>query len=146
MSRLRQVDISNLLRREPVRMDTEALGEVIEGRVVMVTGGGGSIGRELCRQIAQLNPKRLLMLLGHGENSIHNALMDFKESFPSLEIQPLIADVRDFARFSVLFERWKPEVIYHTAAHKHVPLMESNIEEAVTNNILGTEKYRRSGL
>ncbi len=145
VSRLRQVDISDLLRREPVRMDTEALGEVIEGRVVMVTGGGGSIGRELCRQIAQLNPKRLLML-GHGENSIHSALMDFKESFPSLEIQPLIADVRDLPRLSVLFERWQPEVIYHTAAHKHVPLMESNIEEAVTNNILGTKNIVEAAL
>ncbi len=145
VSRLRQVDISDLLRREPVRMDTEALGEVIESRVVMVTGGGGSIGRELCRQIAQLNPKRLLML-GHGENSIHSALMDFKESFPSLEIQPLIADVRDLPRLSVLFERWQPEVIYHTAAHKHVPLMESNIEEAVTNNILGTKNIVEAAL
>ena len=145
VSRLRQVDISDLLRREPVRMDTEALGEVIESRVVMVTGGGGSIGRELCRQIAQLNPKRLLML-GHGENSIHSALMDFKESFPSLEIQPLIADIRDLPRLSVLFERWQPEVIYHTAAHKHVPLMESNIEEAVTNNILGTKNIVEAAL
>ena len=145
VSRLRQVDISDLLRREPVRMDTEVLGGVIEGRVVMVTGGGGSIGRELCRQIAQLNPKKLLML-GHGENSIHGALMDLKESFPSLEIQPLIADVRDLPRLCVLFKRWQPEVIYHTAAHKHVPLMETNIEEAVTNNILGTKNIVEAAL
>lgn len=138
VSRLREVDISDLLRREPARLETETLGEVLEDRVVMVTGAGGSIGRELCRQIAQLSPKRLLML-GHGENSIFSALIELKEDFPSLEILPLIADVRDMPRLSVLFERWQPEVIYHTAAHKHVPLMESNIEEAVTNNILGTK-------
>jgi FlaA1/EpsC-like NDP-sugar epimerase len=138
VSRLREVDISDLLRREPVRLDTETLGQVLEGRVVMVTGAGGSIGRELCRQIAQLAPDKLLML-GHGENSNFSALIDLKENFPSLEIIPIIADVRDLPRLSVVFERWQPEVIYHTAAHKHVPLMESNIEEAVTNNILGTQ-------
>ncbi len=138
VSRLREVDISDLLRREPARLDTETLGKVLEDRVVMVTGAGGSIGRELCRQIAQLAPKRLLML-GHGENSIFSALIELKEDFPSLEILPLIADVRDLPRLSVLFERWQPEVIFHTAAHKHVPLMESNIEEAITNNILGTK-------
>lgn len=145
VSRLREVDISDLLRREPVRMDTEALGEVLEGRIVLVTGAGGSIGRELCRQIAQLNPGKLLML-GHGENSIFGTLMTMKESFPSLEIVPLIADVRDLPRLSVIFERWQPEVIFHTAAHKHVPLMESNIEEAITNNILGTKNIVKSAL
>ena len=145
VSRLREVDISDLLRREPVRMDTEALGEVLEGRRVLVTGAGGSIGRELCRQIAQLNPGKLLML-GHGENSIFGTLMSLKESFPSLEIVPLIADVRDLPRLSVIFERWQPEVIFHTAAHKHVPLMESNIEEAITNNILGTKNIVKSAL
>jgi len=138
VSRLREVDIFDLLRREPVKIETEALGEVLEGKVVMVTGAGGSIGRELCRQIAQVNPQRLLTL-GHGENSIFSALMDLKEGFPSLEIVPLIADVRDLPRLEVIFNRWKPEVVFHTAAHKHVPLMESNIEEAITNNIVGTQ-------
>ena len=137
VSRLRDVDIADLLRREPVKIETEALGEVLGERVVMVTGAGGSIGRELCRQIAQVNPKRLL-ILGHGENSIFSALLDIKEGFPSLEIVPLIADVRDLPRLEVVFDRWKPEVVFHTAAHKHVPLMESNVEEATTNNILGT--------
>ena len=132
VSRLREVDISDLLRREPVRMDTEALGEVLEGRRVLVTGAGGSIGRELCRQIAQLNPGKLLML-GHGENSIFGTLMSLKESFPSLEIVPLIADVRDLPRLSVIFERWQPEVIFHTAAHKHVPLMETAPRRAVVD-------------
>jgi FlaA1/EpsC-like NDP-sugar epimerase len=137
VSRLREVDIADLLRREPVRMDTEALGQVLEGRVVLVTGAGGSIGRELCRQIARHAPEKLLML-GHGENSIFEVLLPLKESFPALEIVPLIADVRDMPRLSVLFSRWQPEVIFHTAAHKHVPLMETNVEEAITNNILGT--------
>ncbi len=137
VSRLREVDIADLLRREPVRMDRGILGEVLEDRVVLVTGAGGSIGRELCRQIAQHDPEKLIML-GHGENSIFEVLLGLKESFPALEIVPLIADVRDMPRLSVLISRWHPDVIFHTAAHKHVPLMESNIEEAITNNILGT--------
>ena len=145
VSRLREVDIADLLRREPVKIETETLGEVLNDKVVMVTGAGGSIGRELCRQIAQVGPTRLL-ILGHGENSIFSALMDMKEGFPSLEIVPLIADVRDLPRLEVIFERWKPEVVFHTAAHKHVPLMESNIEEATTNNILGTRNVVKVAL
>lgn len=145
VSRLREVEISDLLRREPVRMETGALGEVLEDRVVMVTGAGGSIGRELCRQVAQVNPKRLI-ILGHGENSIFSVFLDLKESFPSLEIVPLIADVRDLPRLEVIFKRWKPEVVFHTAAHKHVPLMETNIEEAITNNVIGTDNLVRVAL
>jgi FlaA1/EpsC-like NDP-sugar epimerase len=145
VSRLREVDIADLLRREPMKMDNEALGEVLENRVVMVTGAGGSIGSELCRQIARLNPNKLLML-GHGENSIFRALLSLKERFPVLEIVPIIADVRDQPRLAVIFERWQPEVIFHTAAHKHVPLMETNIEEAVTNNILGTQNIVQTAL
>jgi FlaA1/EpsC-like NDP-sugar epimerase len=111
----------------------------------MVTGAGGSIGRELCRQIAQLAPRKLLML-GHGENSIFSAITDLKENFPSLEFIPLIGDVRDPARLAVLFERHQPEVIFHTAAHKHVPLMETNIEEAITNNVLGTQNLVQTAI
>jgi len=145
VSRLRDVDISDLLRREPVKMDIEALGEVLEDKVVMVTGAGGSIGSELCRQITRLNPKRILML-GHGENSIFSAITSLREHYPSMDFAPLIADVRDFPRLSNLFDRWEPEVVFHTAAHKHVPLMESNIEEAVTNNILGTDNIVKASL
>ena len=145
VSRLREVDISDLLRREPVRMDTEALGEVLHNKVVMVTGAGGSIGSELCRQIARLNPKKILML-GHGENSIFSAITSLRERYPAMDFIPLIADVRDYPRLSVIFDRWEPEVIFHTAAHKHVPLMETNIEEAVTNNILGTDNIVKSAL
>ncbi len=145
VSRLREVEISDLLRRESVQMDNEALGEVLKDRVVMVTGAGGSIGRELCRQIAQLSPKKLIML-GHGENSIFSALMTLKESFAHIDLVPVIADVRDQPRIFNVLEKWHPEVIFHTAAHKHVPLMESNIEEAVTNNIMGTQNIVKAAL
>ncbi|KUK97103.1 MAG: Putative polysaccharide biosynthesis protein [Anaerolineaceae bacterium 46_22] len=145
VSRLREVDISDLLRREPVKMDIEALGKVLEDKVIMVTGAGGSIGSELCRQIARLHPKRIL-LLGHGENSIFSVITSLKERYPHLDLVPLIADVRDFPRLTILFDRWQPQVVFHTAAHKHVPLMESNIEEAVTNNILGTDNIVISSL
>jgi FlaA1/EpsC-like NDP-sugar epimerase len=145
VSRLREVDITDLLRREQVKMDTEPLGKVLEDRIVMVTGAGGSIGKELCRQIAQLTPAKLLML-GHGENSIFGALLELRENFPSLDIVPLIVDVRDPARLALLFERHKPEVIFHTAAHKHVPLMETNIEEAITNNVLGTQNIVQTAI
>jgi FlaA1/EpsC-like NDP-sugar epimerase len=145
VSRLREVDIADLLRREPVRMDPEALGQTLTDRVIMVTGAGGSIGSELCRQIARQNPKRLLML-GHGENSIFSAITGLKESFPFTDFIPLIADIRDDNRISVIFERWQPEIVFHAAAHKHVPLMESNIEEAVTNNIMGTKNIVEAAL
>ncbi len=145
VSRLREVDISDLLRREQVHMDSTALGEVLRGKTVMVTGAGGSIGRELCRQIAQSQPARIL-LLGHGENSIFETMLELRDNHPSLETQPLIADVRDLGRLRILFERWHPEVLFHAAAHKHVPLMESNIEEAITNNILGTRNIVTAAL
>lgn len=137
VSRLREVDIADLLRREPTRMRDEEIGETINGRVVLVTGAGGSIGRELCRQVARWGPAELL-LLGHGENSIFEALLDLQESFPSLPVRPLICDVRERERLANLMARYRPQVVFHAAAHKHVPMMEKNVEEAVTNNILGT--------
>lgn len=137
VSRLRDVDITDLLRRDPARIRDEEIGEALNGRVVLVTGAGGSIGRELCRQIARWGPAELLML-GHGENSIFEALLDLQESFPSLLARPLICDVRDRERMENLMMRYRPQVVFHTAAHKHVPMMEKNVEEAVTNNILGT--------
>lgn len=137
VSRLREVDISDLLRREPLQVNEGVVGEALSGRVVLVTGAGGSIGRELCRQIARWGPK-LLILLGHGENSIFETLLELRESFPALNLQPIIADVRDRPRLEVVFNEYRPEVVFHTAAHKHVPLMEINVEEAITNNVLGT--------
>ena len=137
VSRLREVDITDLLRREPARIQDERIGGALIGKVVLVTGAGGSIGRELCRQIARWGPSELIMI-GHGENSIFEALLEMQESFPSLVIWPVIADVRDLSRLEMIFERHHPEVVFHAAAHKHVPLMEKNIEEAITNNVIGT--------
>jgi FlaA1/EpsC-like NDP-sugar epimerase len=137
VSRLREVDITDLLRREPVHVRDDMVGGVVGGKVVLVTGSGGSIGRELCRQIARWGPFELL-LLGHGENSIFETMLELKEDFPSLPVRPLIADVRDMPRLQSLFQRHRPQVIFHAAAHKHVSLMENNIEEAITNNVLGT--------
>ncbi|MDP1546952.1 MAG: nucleoside-diphosphate sugar epimerase/dehydratase, partial [Anaerolineales bacterium] len=137
VNRLREVDISDLLRREPAKIDDRLIGSIFGGKRVLVTGAGGSIGSELCRQIARWNPTELV-LLGHGENSIFEALQEFKDDFPTLNIQAVIADVRDPNRIEEIFKQRQPQVVFHAAAHKHVPLMEANVEEAVTNNVLGT--------
>jgi FlaA1/EpsC-like NDP-sugar epimerase len=137
VSRLREVDITDLLRRQPTRMNDELIGSTLGGKTVLVTGAGGSIGSELCRQIARWKPKQLI-LLGHGENSIFESLLELTESFPELTIKAVIADVRDKPRLLEIFDQYHPEVVFHAAAHKHVPLMEANVEDAVTNNILGT--------
>ncbi len=137
VSRLREVEITDLLRRESALIDETRIGTNLSGRRVLVTGAGGSIGREICRQVARWGPSSLI-LLGHGENSIFETLLELEELFPSLPLHPVIADVRDLDRLSVIFEDNHPQVVFHTAAHKHVPLMEMNVEEAVTNNILGT--------
>lgn len=145
VSRLREVDITDLLRRDPAQIRDQQVGETVSGRTVLVTGGGGSIGRELCRQIARWGPSELI-LVGHGENSIFEALMELNESFPSLHIHPVIADVRDWPRMNALMKQYHPQVVFHAAAHKHVPLMEINVEDAVTNNILGTRNVVNAAL
>jgi len=137
VNRLREVQISDLLRREPVSIDERSIGASLTGQRVLVTGAGGSIGRELCRQIARWRPSALITL-GHGENSIFETVFEIGEDFPSLPLHPIVADVRDMDRLNVIFENQRPQVIFHTAAHKHVPMMEANIEEAIMNNILGT--------
>lgn len=137
VNRLREVDITDLLRRAPAHIDSELVGLSLNDRRVLVTGAGGSIGRELCRQIARWEPKELL-LLGHGENSIFETLVELEQSYPALTLQPLIADIRDEKRINQLFANYQPQVVFHTAAHKHVPLMQANIEEAISNNVLGT--------
>ncbi len=137
VSRLREVEISDLLRREPTNIDDRRIGASLGGKRVLITGAGGSIGLELCRQIARWGPSSMI-LLGHGENSIFSTLLELEENFPSLPMHPVIADIRDIDRLNTVFEDHRPQVIFHTAAHKHVPLMELNVEEAIANNILGT--------
>ena len=143
VNRLRDVDITDLLRREPVTIDDRLIGSILKGRRILVTGAGGSIGREICRQIARWSPSSMV-LLGHGENSIFESLLELKENSPLLHIQPVIADVRDLERIQEIFKVHRPQVVFHAAAHKHVPLMESNVEEAITNNILGTRNMVES--
>ena len=137
VSKLREVDITDLLRREPARIHEEWIGEVLKGKCVMVTGAGGSIGKELSRQIIRWEPARVI-LLGHGENSIFEALLELVEHNPAPELVPVIADVRDTQRIESVLAEYQPQVVFHTAAHKHVPLMQLNTEEAVSNNVVGT--------
>ena len=137
VNRLREVDITDLLRREPVQIQNELVSATLTGKRVLITGAGGSIGREICRQIARWGPQ-MLILLGHGENSIFEAMLELQEDFPSLPLQPVIADIRDLPRLENIFNSFRPQVVFHTAAHKHVPLMESNVEEAISNNVVGT--------
>ncbi|MFN0179410.1 MAG: polysaccharide biosynthesis protein [Gemmatimonadales bacterium] len=137
LSSLRPVQIDDLLRREPVRTDLDRVQEMVDGRTVLVTGAGGSIGAELCRQVSAFQPSKLVVL-GHGENSIFNVTAELTELFPSLEVVPLIADVRDREQMFRRLEPHCPDVVFHAAAHKHVPLMELNVGEAVSNNVLGT--------
>ncbi|MEA3375249.1 MAG: nucleoside-diphosphate sugar epimerase/dehydratase, partial [Chloroflexota bacterium] len=134
---VREVVIDDLLRRDPVRLERDPASRYLRGARVLVTGAGGSIGAELCRQIAAQRPEALL-LLGHGETSVYRILREMRESFPGLDVAPLIADVRHPTRMETLLARHEPEVIFHAAAHKHVPLMERNVCEAVTNNVEGT--------
>jgi FlaA1/EpsC-like NDP-sugar epimerase len=137
VSRLREVDITDLLRREHATIDPSRIEQVIQGKRVLITGAGGSIASELCRQIARWSPAELV-LVGHGENSIFEIMVELERAFPDLVLYPVIADVRDRPRLEHVFNRFSPEVVFHAAAHKHVPLMEKNVEEAITNNVLGT--------
>ena len=136
VSQIRDVQIEDLLRRDPIHIRADD-ASYLRNKVVLVTGAGGSIGSELCRQVARRHPRHLV-LLGHGENSIYLIHEDLRGQFPRLKITPVIADVRDHDRLGRVFQTHRPQVIFHAAAHKHVPLMERNLEEAVTNNVLGT--------
>ncbi len=137
VGRLREVDITDLLRRAPVQIDTTLIGTNLSGKRILITGAGGSIGRELCRQISRWGPESLI-LYGHGENTIFETLIELEENFPSIPLHPVVADVRNLDRLSNVVAHFHPQLIFHAAAHKHVPLMEINIEEAITNNVLGT--------
>ncbi len=142
VNQLREVSLEDLLGRDQVQLDSAAIAGYIEGKVVMVTGAGGSIGSELCRQIMHFQP-RCILLVGKGENSIFNIHEELKARPEPVEIVPIIADIRDDIRLENIFRKLKPQVVFHAAAHKHVPLMEGNVPEAITNNILGTRNVAR---
>jgi FlaA1/EpsC-like NDP-sugar epimerase len=144
VTRLRQIDIADLLRRAQVTSSRDA-SHYLSGRSVLVTGAGGSIGFELCRQLGHASPSRLI-LLGHGENSIFDAEVQLRELFPRVQVQSVIADIRERRRVESIFDALRPAVVFHAAAHKHVPLMEANPEEAVTNNVFGTANIVRAAL
>lgn len=143
VQRFRPIQVEDLLAREPVRTDTSQIHLLLTGKVVLVTGAGGSIGSELCRQIAQRRPAHLV-LLGHGENSIYQIHQELSRTYPGLTLHPVIADTRDAARIHQVFERFRPVVVVHAAAHKHVPMMEANPEEAITTNVGGTRNLLRA--
>ena len=137
VSQIRDVDINDLLGREPVTLDEDLIRESTRARVIMVTGAGGSIGSEMCRQVARFHPKRLV-LVEQAEQHLFEIDRELKRSFPAVTLVPYVADVCDAARIEHIFETERPEVVYHAAAHKHVPMMELNPGEAVKNNIQGT--------
>jgi FlaA1/EpsC-like NDP-sugar epimerase len=138
VKQLRDVQIEDLLGREPVRIDLAGIAQYLNKERILITGAGGSIGSEICRQIARFEPE-VLLLLGRGENSIFEIHQELIASFPQLNKIPIIADIRDHAKLTQVFETYRPTVVFHAAAHKHVPLMESSPDEAVKNNVFGTK-------
>lgn len=146
VSQLKKVEVEDLLGRDPIELDDQGISEQIEGKTILVTGAGGSIGSEICRQIVKYKPERLV-ILGHGENSIYLINEELKNKLlGSVEIIPVIADVQDRERVFEQIGKYKPDIIYHAAAHKHVPLMEYNPTEAVKNNIIGTKNTAEAAL
>ncbi|MGM0753093.1 MAG: polysaccharide biosynthesis protein [Bacillota bacterium] len=139
VNQFRDVQVEDLLGRDPVELDTQSISEKLTGKTILVTGAGGSIGSEICRQVSKFKPKKLL-LLGHGENSIYGIDMELRNKYKTeFGIIPIIADIQDRERIFEVVESHCPDVVYHAAAHKHVPLMEYNPKEAVKNNVIGTK-------
>ena len=136
---MKDVAIEDLLGRDPIKADLKEVFDFINGKVVLVTGGGGSIGSELCRQIAAHNPKQLIIFDVY-ENNAYAIQLELKETFPDLNLETLIGSVRDSRRMYQIFEEYHPQIVYHAAAHKHVPLMEDSPNEAIKNNAIGTYK------
>lgn len=147
VTKLREIDVVDLLGRDEVKLDMDIIKTQITNQVILVTGAGGSIGSEICRQVMQFSPKRLL-LLGHGENSIYLIEKELRQKCrdKNTEIVPIIAEIRDENRMNQVMADFKPDIVYHTAAHKHVPLMEYNPSEALKNNIYGTKNVAEAAL
>lgn len=139
VSKLRDVELEDLLGREPITVDMDSILGYVQGKVVLVTGGGGSIGSELCRQIANHKPKQLV-IVDIYENSVYDIQQELKQKYPDLNLVVLIASVRNTNRMNYIFSKYKPNIVYHAAAHKHVPLMEDSPTEAIKNNVFGTFK------
>lgn len=139
VAKLKEVEIEDLLGREPIEINTEEVLGYVSGKVVLVTGGGGSIGSELCRQIAAHNPKQLI-ILDIYENNAYDIQQELIRKYPKLNLVVLIASVRNNKRINTIFETYHPNIVYHAAAHKHVPLMETSPNEAIKNNVMGTYK------
>ena len=137
VTKLKDVDMNDLLGRDPVEIDLDSIMGYVSGQVVMVTGGGGSIGSELCRQIASHNPKQLV-IVDIYENSAYDIQQELLNRFPQLNLVTLIASVRNTQRIDDIFAQYQPNIVYHAAAHKHVPLMETSPNEAVKNKVRGT--------
>lgn len=145
VSKLKKVEIQDLLGREPIRINIDEIRKYISGKVIMVTGGGGSIGSELCRQIAKSNPKQLL-IFDIYENNAYDIQMELKRKYPALDLVVLIGSVRNTARLDVVLGKYRPEIVFHAAAHKHVPLMEDSPNEAIKNNVFGTYKMAQAAV
>jgi hypothetical protein len=139
LSKMKKVDVVDLLGREPIKVNMDEICTYIEGKVVLVTGGGGSIGSELCRQVAKHHPKQLV-IFDIYENNAYDIEQELRKNCPDLNLVVLIGSVRDSRRIEGVFEKYRPQIVYHAAAHKHVPLMENSPNEAIKNNVIGTYK------
>ena len=139
VAKLRKVEIEDLLGRDPIKVNLDEIMGYVSGKVILVTGGGGSIGSELCRQIAAHTPKQLI-IFDIYENNAYDIQMELREKYPHLNLEVLIGSVRNTHRIDTVFKKYCPDIVYHAAAHKHVPLMEDSPNEAIKNNVFGTYK------